>query len=201
MRAVTGLWRWRRNPLRRPTDLAEAWLALVSLLLMFVAAPVAGTLVGAAAQHTLQQAVRVQHRTRHQVTATVVRELEHTSAAFDPEGTSAHAIRSRVVARWTAPDGTARHGRVGADLPAPRPGDRFTLWTDAHGDALPRPLDPVTATTHAILAGIGSALLAAALVDCVRRLALRRIVRRRYARWDRAWLRAGPDWGRTGAGS
>ena len=31
MRAISGLWRWRDNPLRRATDLAEAWLALAVL--------------------------------------------------------------------------------------------------------------------------------------------------------------------------
>jgi hypothetical protein len=45
--AIRGLWRWRRNPLRRATDLVEAWLALVVLLLVLVAAPVIGSLVGA----------------------------------------------------------------------------------------------------------------------------------------------------------
>ncbi|MFF7331320.1 hypothetical protein [Streptomyces sp. NPDC008150] len=201
MRAVTGVWRWRRNPLRRPTDLAEAWLALVSLLLLLTVAPLVGALVGSAAQHALQQSVRVQHRTRHQVTATVVRELEQTPAAFDPDGTSAREIRNRVTARWTAPDGTARQGRAVADLASPRPGDRFAIWTDGRGRVVGPPLDGVTATTHAVLAGVGSALLAAGLVEGARRTAVWRMVRRRHARWDRAWLRAGPDWGRTGAGS
>jgi hypothetical protein len=45
------------------------------------------------------------------------------------------------------------------------------------------------------------ALLAAGLVECGRRLVLWRMVRRRYARLDRAWEQAGPDWGLTGAGS
>jgi len=58
MRAVTGLWRWRRNPLCRATDLAEAWVALVALVLIAVVAPVTGALVGAAADGSLQQAAR-----------------------------------------------------------------------------------------------------------------------------------------------
>lgn len=43
MRAVGGLRRWRRNPLRRATDLAEAWLALTVLLLVTLAAPLAAS--------------------------------------------------------------------------------------------------------------------------------------------------------------
>ena len=30
MRAITGLWRWRHNPLRRRTDVAEGWIALAT---------------------------------------------------------------------------------------------------------------------------------------------------------------------------
>ena len=46
MRAISGLWRWRRNPLRRATDLAEAWTCLLALLLILVAGPVIGSATG-----------------------------------------------------------------------------------------------------------------------------------------------------------
>ena len=49
VRAIRGLWRWRRNPLRRTTDLAEAWLAFAALLLVLVGAPVVGVVVGTVA--------------------------------------------------------------------------------------------------------------------------------------------------------
>ncbi|MCZ9341509.1 hypothetical protein NGM37_27480, partial [Streptomyces sp. TRM76130] len=61
--------------------------------------------------------------------------------------------------------------------------------------------DAATAATHAVLAGTGAALATAALAEGARRLVVWRMVRRRYARWDREWDRAGPDWGRTGTGS
>lgn len=201
MRALGGLWRWRHNPLYRPTDLAEAWVALVALVLIAVAAPVTGCLVGAAAQDSLQRSVREQHHTRHLVTATVVRDLGEAPVETDPDAPTARRVRSRVVADWTAPDGSRRHGRVFADLKSPRPGDHFGLWTDPHGRITTRPLDSPTATTHAVLAGVGAALVAAALVEGGRRLAVWRMVRRRYARWDQAWDRAGPDWGKAGTGS
>ncbi|MGN7142584.1 Rv1733c family protein, partial [Streptomyces pseudogriseolus] len=105
MRAVSGLWRWRRNPLRRATDLAEAWLALTALLLVALAAPLIGVLSGSAAHTTLQRSVRAQHQSRHLVTATVVRELDAAPPATDPELLGGDA-GSRVLARWTAPDGT-----------------------------------------------------------------------------------------------
>ncbi|UXY25968.1 Rv1733c family protein [Streptomyces sp. HUAS TT20] len=201
MRAISGLWRWRRNPLRRTSDLAEAWVALLALLLIVVAAPVIGSLVGAVAQDALQQSVVDQHHSRHPVTATVVRKLDSARLEPDPDSTSAHDSRSRVLADWTAPDGTRNHGPVMSDLKSPHKGDHFRLWTDSHGRIVARPLDSATATTHAVLAGFGAALLTAGVVESGRRLIVWRMVRRRYARWDQAWDRAGPDWGRTGTGS
>ncbi|WP_437096970.1 Rv1733c family protein [Streptomyces sp. enrichment culture] len=201
MRAIGGLWRWRHNPLCRRTDLAEAWVALAALLLALVAAPVAGCLVGGAAQNALQRSVRAQHQARHPVQATVVRTLDPSPPAADPEISSGQDVRSRVLARWTAPDGTERSGPVPTRLKDPRPGDRFGMWTDGRGRVVARPLDTATATTHSVLAGFGAALVAAALVEGGRRLIVWRMVRRRYARWDRAWDKAGPDWGRTGTGN
>ncbi|MEU3252547.1 hypothetical protein [Streptomyces sp. NPDC006997] len=200
MRAIGGLWRWRHNPLRRTTDLVESWMALATLLLIVVAAPLIGLLLGSAAESALQRAVREQRAQRHEVTATVVRKLADGALAADPE-TPARDLRSRVLADWTAADGTARRGPVIARLDDPGPGDRFRLWTDDRGRPAARPLAPGTATTHAVLAGFGAALLTACLVECVRRLVLWRMVRRRHARLDRAWEQAGPDWGRTGTGS
>jgi hypothetical protein len=135
------------------------------------------------------------------VTATVVRKLDRSPLDADPETTSGRDLRSRVLADWTAPDGTAHHGTVIASLQKAQPGDHFTIWTDEHGRMVAQPLDSTTATTHAVLAGFGAALLTAGLVEGGRRLMVWRMVRRRYARWDQAWDRAGPDWGRTGTGS
>ncbi|MEU6281632.1 hypothetical protein [Streptomyces sp. NPDC047028] len=201
MRVITGLWRWRHNPLRRATDLTEAWVALVALLLIAVAAPLTGSLVGAAAQGSLQRSVREQRHARHLVTATVVRRMGGAPVANDPDSATARRIRSRVLADWTAPDGGERRGPVLAALKSPHQGDHFQVWTDGRGRIATRPLDPATATTHAVLAGLGAALAVGGLVESVRRLIVWRMVRRRYAGWDRAWDRAGPDWGKAGTGS
>ncbi|MDT9698340.1 hypothetical protein [Streptomyces sp. P17] len=202
MRAISGLWRWRHNPLRRATDLAEAWVALTALLLILALAPLTGALVGTVAQDALQESVREQRASRHQVKATVADTLGDSPLKTDPEAAaSGREVRTRVLADWTAPDGTERHGTVTTRIDDPQPGDRFPIWTDRQGRMAARPLDSATATTHAVLAGVGAALLLIGLVECGRRLIVWRMVRRRYARWDQAWDRAGPDWGRTGAGS
>ncbi|CAM5647819.1 hypothetical protein SGLAM104S_01801 [Streptomyces glaucescens] len=133
MRALSGLWRWRRNPLCRATDLAEARLALTALLLMVLVAPLLGVLVGSATQESLHRAAREQRLTRHQVTATVLRGPEHGPPA-DPE-TLTRDTRTRVLAGWTAPDwGMPHQGTVLAQLNSwAEPGDRFGVWTDPQG--------------------------------------------------------------------
>jgi hypothetical protein len=201
VRVIGGLWRWRRNPLRRTTDLAEAWVAFTALLLVLAGAPVIGAVVGAVAQDSLQRSVREQRAARHPVTATVERSLGEAGVDSDPDAGSAREIRHRVVAGWTAPDGTVHHGTMTTALRSPAPGDRFTVFTDRHGRPVPRPLDPATATAHAALAGFGAAMVWALLTEAARRVTVWHMVRRRYAGWDRAWAAAGPDWGRTGTGS
>ncbi|MER5948031.1 hypothetical protein ABT127_18435 [Streptomyces sp. NPDC001904] len=201
MRAVIGIWRWRHNPLRRGTDLAEAWIALIALVLIVVAAPVVGVVAGSLSRDALYRSVDEQHSRRHAVTATVVRKVAQPPLDSDPETSTARDAHSRVVATWTAPDGTAHRDRVVASLQSPHHGDTFPLWTDERGRVVGRPLDRATATTHAVLAGFGTAVAVGGLLEGTRRLVVWRMVRRRYARWDRAWDIAGPDWGRTGTGS
>nr|WP_202539752.1 hypothetical protein [Streptomyces sp. SID8379] len=187
--------------MRRGTDLAEAWVALVALVLIVVAAPLIGVVAGSLSRDALYSTVDEQRSHRHAVTATVVHKMAQPPLDPDPETSTARDAHSRVVATWTAPDGTAHRDRVIAALKAPHTGDTFPLWTDERGRVVGRPLDRATATTHAVLAGFGAAVAAGGLIEGTRRLMVWRMVRRRYARWDHAWDIAGPDWGRTGTGS
>ncbi|MFF1510461.1 hypothetical protein [Streptomyces sp. NPDC058326] len=198
MRAAIGLWRWRHNPLRRTTDLVEAWVALTAVVLLCVVAPLTGWAAGSAADASLQRAVHAQQEQRVPTTARVVRAASGAETADEaPE----EQPRRSVVARWTAPDGSERTGTVTTALRTAAPGAAFTLWTDREGRPVAPPLRSDTARAHAVVAGLTAALLTALLVETVRRLAVRRLVLLRYARLDRAWAAAGPDWGRTGTGS
>ncbi|MFF9344669.1 MULTISPECIES: hypothetical protein [unclassified Streptomyces] len=202
MRAVTGLWRWRRNPLRRGTDLVEAWVALVAAVALCVATPAAGWAAGAAAQRSLQRAVHAQQAGRVATTAQVLRSAPTPpSAAASSEQAAAQRFRRAVVARWTAPDGTSRTGTVTTSRGSSAPGDSFELWTDRDGRPVAAPLAGDTARAHAVLVGLMVAALTGVAVELVRRLVMRRLRLRRYARLDRAWASVGPDWGRTGTGS
>ncbi|WP_426501010.1 Rv1733c family protein [Streptomyces sp. D54] len=200
MWVLWALLRGRGNPLRRATDRREAWVALGALLLLVVGAPAAGWAGGAVADAALQRSVRAQHEERHPVDAVVVGPAGRERFTGDPEGGAERAARTWVVASWEAPDGTPRAGEVAiASRPGP-PGSPARIWTDAAGHPVPPPMDGSTARTHAVLGGIGTFLLAAACVEAGRRLVVGRMARRRYARLDREWAEAGPDWGRAGTG-
>ncbi|WP_327365793.1 Rv1733c family protein [Streptomyces sp. NBC_01217] len=202
MRAVTGVWRWRRNPLRRATDRCEAWVALVALLLMLLAAPAVGWVCGSLTDDALQKSVRAQQAKRHATTAVVLRRARGTAHfATDPEVSSERTTQTAVVARWKAPDGTDRRGTVTTTSHRTGPGAEVEIWTDLEGRPALRPMDAPTAHTHAVLAGFGVMLLAVGLIEGGRRLIVWHMVRGRYIRIDRAWSKAGPDWGRTGTGS
>ncbi|MFJ9683341.1 hypothetical protein ACIRP2_35645 [Streptomyces sp. NPDC101194] len=202
MRAVTGVWRWRRNPLRRATDRREAWVALAALLLMVLVAPALGWVCGSFTDDALQESVRTQQAQRHATTAVVVRRApDAPHFVTDSEVPSERGPQTLVVARWKAPDGTNRHGTVSTLSRKTRPGAVVEIWTDLDGRPTPRPMDAPTARTHAALAGFGVTLLAVGLVEGGRRLIVWRMVRKRYNRIDLAWAAAGPDWGRTGTGS
>ncbi|MFJ3583365.1 hypothetical protein ACIPPS_14180 [Streptomyces sp. NPDC090127] len=202
MRAAIGVWRWRHNPLRRTTDLIEAWVAVTAVLLLVLAAPAAGWIAGTGTDASLQRAVRAQNLQRLPTTAQVVRLSDVPAPGLrSPESTAEQPARRSVVARWTAPDGASRTGTVATRRDLADPGDTFRLWTDRDGRPVPAPMRPETAHAHAIVVGLLATALAAVFVEAVRRLVVRRLVHRRYRRLDRAWAKAGPDWGRTGAGS
>ncbi|WP_434587679.1 Rv1733c family protein [Streptomyces sp. A5-4] len=201
MHTATGVWRWRHNPLRRTTDLVEAWAMLAATLLIAVAAPATGWVCGALANAALQESVRVQHQQRHLTTAVVVRTAPGPASVPDPEVPSERAARVQVVADWTASDGSRHTGAVTTTQRGVRPGDRFRMWTDGRGRVVDRPMDSSTAGTHAAVAGIGAGVASVAIIEGGRRLVVWRLMQRRYARLDQDWARAGPDWGRTDAGS
>lgn len=133
-------------------------------------------------------------------TAVVVRQAAR-HVLTDPEVSTDRRAQTPVVARWHAPDGTARSATVTTASRDTATGAQVRIWTDLAGNPAPHPLDAPTAHTHAALAGFGATMLSVLLIEGGRRLIVWRMVQRRYERLDRAWAEAGPDWGRTGTGS
>ncbi|AEW93154.1 hypothetical protein SCATT_07830 [Streptantibioticus cattleyicolor NRRL 8057 = DSM 46488] len=199
MRWMPGMWRWRRNPLRRRSDLIEAWAGLATAVVVVVGAPVAGIAAGRSVGTELEHDARVEQAQRHRVTATVLRTADRSSPAVQTESVPGQQPLRLATIRWTAPDGTPRTGTVRVER-RPAAGDTLPVWTDRHGVLTDRPLDSSAATANAVAAGLGAATTTAALACAARQALGWRLLRRRLADWERDWLRVSQDWGRTGAG-
>ncbi|MFI0897877.1 hypothetical protein [Streptomyces sp. NPDC020983] len=175
MKRSTVLWRFRRNPLRRRSYLAEGW-ALFALGAAAVAgAALAGSLVAgdAVARYAHQR------HDRSPVTAVLVEDADYT------------APWTRV--RFVLPGGASRTApaRVGDGL---RRGERTTIWLDGGGRPVAEPLSPSAARRRAAatgaLAGLG--ICAGAVIGGG--LAAASLERRRLGRWETEWARVGPTW-------
>lgn len=198
MTTKVRLWRWRRSPLRRRSDLLEAWIGLLAAIVVVLGAAGAGWVAGMIVDSSLQQTVKAQHAERTLVPAKVLKAGPREISETDPDSGHVQVERRTAVARWTAPDGTSVTGTVHIPVDKGK-GDTVQVWTDRQGRVVPAPLDSMTAQTHAVLAGMGAALGAGVLLLVGRQLLMWQLMRRRLAEWDREWEAAGQDWGRAGA--
>lgn len=176
-----------QNPLRRRSDVIEAWLAPVAIVVFLALSPLVAGLAAtgvradnAAAQHVQQS--------WHPVSAVLLR------AAPGPEysDNGANTWTEWTLARWTS--GGRRYT---GNIPVPagsRAGSTQTVWLDSAGHvrapAMTRPELSGTIGT-----GILLALAALAVVVAVAfRIARWVLDRKRIASWENAWLSVGPRW-------
>ena len=191
MRRMGTLWhelRPDRNPLRRACDRAEAALLAAPLAAFLVVVPLAAIIGGGRAYGAGLRVERAEQAARHPVPAVLL-------AAAPERGHEEY--KPRVLARWTAPDGTPRSGRIIAPPGTPA-GRMVTLWIDVSGRPTGKPLEAAdvigraiaTALFVAMIAAVaaGSALLSAAVL--VRWV----LFRRRLAAWEAEWRAVGPHW-------
>ncbi|MEV5985273.1 hypothetical protein AB0L85_09655 [Streptomyces sp. NPDC052051] len=183
-------WRFRRNPLRRRTDLLRAWNGLALLLALLVVTPTVMLLVGNAAYHDLRRTAEHDARTSHRTPAV----LEHDAPRHpEPGSDEANKALYPVTVRFTAPDGRARTAKTGVapGLPA---GSRVHVWVTDEGTLTEPPLTKRQIRDNAIgwalLAAIATALTGAGAYGVVRR----GLERRDLAAWDSAWTTTAPRW-------
>ncbi|MEU0005637.1 hypothetical protein ABZ079_15455 [Streptomyces sp. NPDC006314] len=189
MRARVRGWRWRRNPLRRRSDVVEAWTVLVVAVLLFVVAPLVGVAAGLHAHDKAQTLAATQRAERHQVRATVIGDPpERRTATRDDRE---HPYRAQV--RWTEPGKGARSGwaRVTAGT---RTGDVVSVWLDTRGRNVAPPPDGVAIWQHTVTIGLCAAGGAAGVVVLGHTVGRRIALRHRLAEWEREWARTGPRW-------
>ena len=175
------------NPLRRRSDVIEAWLAPVAIVVFLTLSPLVAGLVdmgvradNAAAQHVQQS--------WHPVSAVLLR------AAPGPQysDNGANTWTEWAPARWTA-GGQQHTGRIPV-LAGSRAGSTQTVWLDRAGHVQVPPMN-TPKLGGAIGTGILLALAALAIVVAVAtRLARLVLDRKRIASWETAWLAVGPRW-------
>ncbi|MEV8554568.1 hypothetical protein AB0L04_32745 [Streptomyces glaucescens] len=184
------LWRLRRNPLRRRSDVLQGWIGLGLLLVALAATPVAMFLVGDAAYDHYTRTARHQAHTRHHTTAVLLED-----ARRHPEPGSAEAKRTRypTKVRYTDPDGHTHTATTDVEPALPK-GSTVHVWADTDGRITDPPLSPSQVRSHAM----GSAIIAALGVHAVAAAAYgtagRILHRRNLAAWDDAWAETAPRW-------
>ncbi|MFI5551446.1 hypothetical protein [Streptomyces sp. NPDC051738] len=181
------LWRWRRNPLKRRTDVVEAWVLLAAWGLTVLA----GVLAGLGTAGTVEQGMA---RERVEWRPVVALLTEQAPGPTDSRtGTSSGATVWAKV-RWSAQDGSPHTGQARV-RPGSGVGTPVTVWTDPQGRLVTKPASPTEARSRAALVG-GLAGLCAASVPFLAGRALRtRLESRRIDQWGYEWARFGPLWG------
>ena len=105
MKAFRGpkvwLWRWRRNPLKRPGDTLEAWVLLGAWLFTLVA----GVLGGLAAARSVDDGLARERAEWHPVVAHV---MDRAPGGSAPKSPSSGGERVWARVGWTVADGSAR---------------------------------------------------------------------------------------------
>ena len=184
-RAGVWLWRWRRNPLRRTSDVVEAWVLLVAWILALVGGLVAGVLTASAMQASAER-VRAQS---HPVQAVLTQDPTHGSA----RPTSSALVWGTV--RWTDRDGSTHTGRTRVPASAV-PGSPLTVWSNGRGGLTPPPASAADAAFQSFLGGLWASAASAGLVIGGAKLVQTRLDRRRFDQWAEEWARVDARWGR-----
>lgn len=180
------LWRWRRSPLRRRSDVIEGWIVLCAWLFALVGAVFAGRAAADAVVASAEQ----QRAESRRVTAVLVKEAADPGAT---RVTTDHLVWATV--RWTDPGGTT-HTDEARVPPRTHAGSKIEVWTDRRGVIAGEPLTESEMTLHSIAGGVLAGAGTAGLVlgsAWVVRLGLER---RRLEQWAAEWERLDTPWGR-----
>ena len=166
-----------RNPLRRGTDRAEAWIRIALVLAFLIGAPLAAWGTGSWAKSVAPTAAQL---------------LRSVPGDSDQWFTVRFAW---VKARWTVPHGPVRTGYVQAPVGS-RAGSTVPVWLDRAGRPTEPPLPPSQirgwVLMMAVIAPAALALLLLAMIGILGRI----MDRRRLASWGQAWSAIGPQWTR-----
>ncbi|KPI20383.1 hypothetical protein OK074_1212 [Actinobacteria bacterium OK074] len=194
MRTRVRGWRWRRNPLRRHSDVVEAWTALVVMVLLLVGAPLAGMLAGWWAYDDGRAQAAQQRADRHRVPAVLLEDAPKEEASV--QGGKQPLYEAKV--RWTVSGQGTRTGPGLVPAGAKR-GEHTEVWLNAAGQSVTPPITDAAVWQATLTTGVWAAGSAAGLVLGAHFVVRRVAQRHRMAEWEREWERMGPEWGRRTA--
>lgn len=178
-------WRWRRNPLRRPSDVVEGWVVLALWVLTLVGGALAGWAAAAGVDRTIAD--------RRAGVHTVSAELTESAAHGTPVTAGYDIGRTWVTVRWTAADGTVHTGRAKV-LPTAAAGSHVRVWANRSEALVAEPPGRAESTFEAVMAGILAAQLTVTTGYGAGHLIRHRLLKRRLAEWDTEWRHIGPQW-------
>jgi hypothetical protein len=175
------------NPLRRPTDLIEAWLIPAVIAAFLLLGPLVAGVVGLQV-HAGNTAAQRAQRSWRPVAAVLLQAAP--GPLMSDNGNNSWLDWTR--ARWTY-DGRTRVGEV----PAPsdtRAGTTVRVWLDRTGNVQAPPLTAASARER-ITVAVSVALASLALLLVGLALLARNLLdRRRLRGWETDWLSTGPQW-------
>jgi len=176
------------NPLRRGSDMIEAWLLPGAVALFLILGPLVAGAAGLRVHADNLAAQRAEH-SWHRVPAVLLQPAP--GPIMSDNGANTWLVWA--PARWTAA-GRAHTGSV----PAPagtRAGATVPVWLDRAGDVRV-PLTAAGARDRIMIAGGLALTVLAAFLAGLALLGRWMLDRRRLAGWEAAWLSVGPQWSR-----
>ncbi|WAX81587.1 Rv1733c family protein [Streptomyces sp. KMM 9044] len=182
------LWRWRSNPLRRRSDLIEAWLLLATLFLTLFA----GAVTGLATAGTVDRSLAERRAQSRAVPAVLVEDAADTLPSPVTEDGSGDD-RVWVKVRWAAPEGTSRTGRAEAE-PGAKAGSVVTVWTNDAGRLVSEPPGGADARFQTVMAGLTAAAATGGVVVLGGWFVRSRTRQRRSQEWEAEWRLVEPTW-------
>ncbi|MFF7281014.1 DUF3592 domain-containing protein [Streptomyces griseorubiginosus] len=194
MRTRVRGWRWRRNPLRRRSDVVEAWTVLAVALLLLLVAPLAGAVLGWWAHDDARATAAEQRAERHRVRAEVTGRVPDSPPAVQGGRERSY----RVTVRWTEAGGVTKTAT--ARVPAGTDqGDKVDVWFDSQGRGVAPPPDETAVWQHTLTMGACGAGGAIAVILLGHSLVRAAANRHRLAEWERDWALTEPQWTRRRA--
>ncbi len=176
---VRGLWP-DHNPLRRASDRAESGIVAALAAAFLLGAPLIALAVWQLAMTTSFTTTTAGHAGWRPVPAALV-----TSAPFS------YGYDVAVAARWRAPDGAQRRGRIQVP-PGTRAGTVVTVWSGRTGLLTRTPMTPSQAAIQATCSAAMTVPCWGMLLLCAGVLSRRLLDARRLAAWDADWEAVDP---------